>query len=92
MSDIRKDKQTFAIGPTEFTLGIGTALTAGVVTYVLRGGALLSALMGTMPSWRGFDPLIILATRQPGLAGTALSARSARSRRSSTTFPKQMTS
>jgi VCBS repeat-containing protein len=39
----------------------GVVLTAGVVAWVLRSGALLSSLMSTIPLWRGYDPLPILA-------------------------------
>jgi filamentous hemagglutinin family protein len=35
-------------------------LTVGIVTWLLRNGALLSALLSSMPLWRGFDPLPIL--------------------------------
>ena len=41
----------------------GVALTAGVVAWVLRGGALMTSLISTMPMWKGFDPLPILAYR-----------------------------
>ena len=29
--------------------------------WLLRSGSLLSALTSTMPLWRGFDPLFVLA-------------------------------
>jgi hypothetical protein len=35
-------------------------LTAGVVGWLLRGGALLSAFLSSMPLWRGFDPLVVV--------------------------------
>ncbi|NOQ69753.1 MAG: tandem-95 repeat protein, partial [Gammaproteobacteria bacterium] len=41
----------------------GVALTAGVVAWVLRGGALMSSLMSTVPLWKAYDPLPILAYR-----------------------------
>jgi len=41
----------------------GVALTAGVVAWVLRSGALLTSLMSTIPLWKGYDPLPILAYR-----------------------------
>ena len=50
---------------TEFKIAAakssGVVLTAGVVAWVLRSGALLSSLMSTMPLWKGYDPLPILA-------------------------------
>ena len=39
-------------------------LTTGFVTWVLRGGALASALLTSMPAWRGFDPLVIVVARR----------------------------
>jgi hypothetical protein len=39
--------------------GTSVVLTAGVVGWLLRGGALLSALLSSLPLWRGFDPLIV---------------------------------
>ena len=40
------------------------ALTAGFISWVLRGGALSAALLSTMPMWKGFDPLPLLAARR----------------------------
>ena len=40
--------------------GTSLVLTAGIVGWLLRGGALLSALLSTMPLWRGFDPLAVV--------------------------------
>ena len=39
------------------------ALSAGVVAWVLRSGALMTSLMSTIPLWKGYDPLPILAYR-----------------------------
>jgi hypothetical protein len=39
----------------------GITLTAGIVAWALRSGALVTSLMSTMPLWRSFDPLPILA-------------------------------
>ena len=41
----------------------GVALSAGVVAWVLRSGALMTSLMSTIPLWKGYDPLPILAYR-----------------------------
>ena len=35
-------------------------LSVGFVSWLLRGEALLSALLSSMPLWRGFDPLVIM--------------------------------
>ena len=39
----------------------GVALTAGVVAWVLRSGALMTSLISTIPLWKGYDPMPILA-------------------------------
>jgi hypothetical protein len=53
------------MSPTEFKVAAakssGVVLTAGVVAWILRSGALLSSLMSTIPLWNGYDPLPILA-------------------------------
>jgi len=38
----------------------GVALTAGVVAWVLRSGALMTSLISTIPLWKGYDPMPIL--------------------------------
>jgi hypothetical protein len=56
------DEQTTAV---EFQIAAakssGVVLTAGVVAWILRSGALLSSLLSTIPLWKGYDPLPILA-------------------------------
>jgi len=42
------------------------ALTAGLVGWFLRGGALISALLSSMPLWRGFDPLVVVMRPRRG--------------------------
>jgi hypothetical protein len=44
-------------------IGATTSLTAGIVSWVLRGGSLLASLMGTVPLLNRFDPLPILKSR-----------------------------
>ena len=39
---------------------VGTSLTAGLVTWVLRSGLLLSATITSSPLWRPLDPVPIL--------------------------------
>ena len=41
----------------------GMALTAGVVAWVLRSGALMTSLISSIPLWKGYDPMPILAKR-----------------------------
>jgi hypothetical protein len=44
-------------------MGTSTTLTAGIVSWVLRGGSLLASLMSTVPLLKRFDPLPVLKTR-----------------------------
>jgi len=45
----------------EVSIGISMSLTAGVVSWVLRGGSLLASFMSVAPLWRQIDPLPILS-------------------------------
>jgi len=38
----------------------GVVLSAGVVAWLMRSGALLSSLLSNIPVWRGYDPLPVL--------------------------------
>ena len=38
----------------------GLALSAGIVAWLVRGGALLAWFMASLPAWRNFDPVPIL--------------------------------
>jgi len=46
------------------TSGSGLLLTTGLISWVLRGGALASTLLSTVPLWTGVDPLPLLAGRK----------------------------
>ena len=56
--------QNSAVAVTEIAAGSSIALSVGFLSWVLRGGALASTLLTTMPMWRGFDPLPLLAARR----------------------------
>ena len=47
----------------QIVVGSTATITAGIVSWVLRGGSLLASLMGTVPLLNRFDPLPILKTR-----------------------------
>lgn len=47
--------QTFASG--------GVALSSGVVAWMLRGGSLMASLLTSLPAWKSFDPLPIIAKK-----------------------------
>lgn len=44
--------------------GSSLLLTTGLISWVLRGGALASTLLSTLPLWKGMDPLPLLAGRR----------------------------
>jgi hypothetical protein len=46
------------------TTGSGFMLTAGIVSWVLRGGALASAMVASMPMLKMMDPLPFVAARR----------------------------
>jgi hypothetical protein len=41
--------------------GVGLTLSAGFLSWLLRAGSLLASALTTMPLWKGFDPLPVLA-------------------------------
>ncbi|WP_020588982.1 hypothetical protein [Desulfobacter curvatus] len=41
-----------------------TTFTVGIVSYLLRAGALIAGMVSTLPIWRDFDPVIILSGRK----------------------------
>ena len=47
--------QTFASG--------GVAISSGVVAWMLRGGSLMASLLTSLPAWKSFDPLPIIAKK-----------------------------
>jgi hypothetical protein len=48
----------------QITMGTSLLVTAGYVSYILRGGVLAAALVSSLPMWKGFDPLPLLAARR----------------------------
>ena len=44
-------------------LSVSTALSAGFVTWVVRSSVLMSAFLSSVPTWRGFDPLVITSSK-----------------------------
>jgi large repetitive protein len=47
----------------EVAAGFGISLTAGFVSWALRAGSMAASLLASMPTWRHFDPLPILAEK-----------------------------
>ena len=64
MRDLGEDGGDTAAVITKVAAGTSLALSAGFISWVLRGGALASTLLSTMPMWKGFDPLPLLAARR----------------------------
>jgi VCBS repeat-containing protein len=48
----------------QISTGMGAVLSVGVVSWILRGGALAATLLSTVPMWKGFDPLPMLMGRR----------------------------
>ena len=52
------------LSPESLVLGtsavVSSALTVGYVTWLLRGGSLLTSLLASLPAWSAFDPLPVL--------------------------------
>lgn len=57
VTDMVESRQQFLIRAANMG---GFALTAGVVTWLLRSGLLLASLVATLPAWRHFDPLPVV--------------------------------
>ncbi len=74
-TDMSESSLKFAVGVTN--LG-GVSLTAGVIAWLLRSGALLASLAATLPAWRHFDPLPVVLTsdrtRRRSTADTVVAA------------------
>jgi filamentous hemagglutinin family protein len=60
LSEVRNSKLNMRADPVKVIAVTSIALTAGFMAWLLRGGALLSALLSSMPLWRGFDPLMVV--------------------------------
>ncbi|WP_319496867.1 DUF4347 domain-containing protein [uncultured Cohaesibacter sp.] len=75
LRDLKQQDRIIGASPVELSLSIGTALSAGFVTWVIRSGALMSAFMSTMPVWKGFDPMVILGSTSPIAVARARGAK-----------------
>jgi filamentous hemagglutinin family protein len=59
IAELRNSETVKAAALVKFAAGASIAVTAGIVAWLLRSGALLGALLSSMPMWREFDPLLI---------------------------------
>ena len=64
MSGMDDSEQAQAVFMAQIAAGSGILLSAGYVSWILRGGALAAMLLSSMPTWAGFDPLPLLAARK----------------------------
>ncbi|NIM74263.1 MAG: hypothetical protein GTO67_00140 [Gammaproteobacteria bacterium] len=46
--------------------GTSFVLSAGFLTWALRGASLLASVAASLPAWQGFDPLPVLAAKKQG--------------------------
>lgn len=60
-TDLSESNLKFSVGVTNVG---GVGLTAGVITWLLRSGALLASLAASLPAWRHFDPLPVVLTSE----------------------------
>jgi hypothetical protein len=60
-SQLNDPQQRFIV---QVASGTGVAFSAGLVMWVLRGGALAASLLATLPSWAAFDPIPVLSVRR----------------------------
>ncbi len=43
--------------------GLALTLSAGAVTWAIRGTSVMASMLSSMPLWKGFDPLPLLSAR-----------------------------
>jgi hypothetical protein len=60
LSAPRKPETVTAATLVKLAAGTSVVVTAGIVGWMLRGGALLGALLSSMPLWVQFDPLLVV--------------------------------
>jgi len=56
-------KQRYALAQ-DTALGVSISVTAGMIAWLLRGGALLGSVLSTTPLWKGFDPVYVYTGKQ----------------------------
>ncbi len=62
--DTPAERQAAADVEVQVIMGGTASLTAGIVSWVLRGASLLASLMSTVPLLNRFDPLPIIKQRE----------------------------
>ena len=72
------------------TLTVSSSLSVGYVIYLLRGGAIMSSVLSSLPAWRFVDPLPVLGTLGSSLAGDGESLQSIAASKSNTNEVKKL--
>ncbi|HYH41033.1 MAG TPA: hypothetical protein VD867_03535, partial [Burkholderiales bacterium] len=60
LRDSMKDQTRLEAATVAATAATGMSLSVGYVVWLLRGGALLSTFLSSLPAWRFIDPLPVL--------------------------------
>ena len=66
---LREDSQNdtrFEEATVASMASVATSLSVGYVAWLIRGGALLSSLLSSLPAWRMLDPFPVLARHKGG--------------------------
>ena len=63
------------------TFTVSTGLSVGYILYLLRGGAILSSVLSSLPAWRFVDPLPVLGSLGGPLDGDSESLQSITTRK-----------
>jgi hypothetical protein len=63
-SDVLGEQRRVDREVAQVMIGSGLTLSAGVVAWLLRGGALAASLLSALPAWTAFDPIPILVRRR----------------------------
>ncbi len=61
--DLQESNQILGVGFDDLSTSAGAALSTGFVAWVLRGSALTSTLIASIPAWQRFDPIVIFVAR-----------------------------
>jgi len=64
LKEMKNAQLTTPATAVKIAAGASLVVTAGFVSWLLRSGLLVSALLSSMPVWRGFDPLTVVASRR----------------------------
>ena len=60
LRDNLRDQTKLEAATVAATAATGMSLSVGYVVWLLRGGALLSTVLSSLPAWRFIDPLPVL--------------------------------